>query len=93
MPEHNPDEFGPLTPEQDEELQRHPLAHQDLFAMEADVKYYEDILKHTPETDPAYARMKAQLDSTQRFVHLKRRFVTYGTSTLITLNDVFDQRR
>lgn len=89
----DPEESGPLTPAQHEEMLRHPLKGQMIHEMEEDLKYYSDILKNTTEGDPVYSRFTQQKEITERYLHLIRRFETYGVSDIISLDQVHDTRR
>lgn len=89
----DPEESGPLTPAQHEEMLRHPLKGQMIHEMEEDLKYYSDILKNTTEGDPVYGRFTQQKEVTERYLHLIRRFETYGVSEIISLDKVHDTRR
>ena len=89
----SPEEFGPLTPEQEQEMLRHPLNGQYIHELEEDVKYYSRILKDTPKGDPVHRRFTAQLESTQRYINLRRRFDQYGVATIFDLDKVHDTRR
>lgn len=89
----NIENYGPLTPEQHEEMLRHPLRDEPLWSLEDDIKYYSNILTNTPETDPVHCRMTAQLNATRRALNLLTRFATYGVSEIVELSDVFETRR
>lgn len=89
----DPEETGPLTPAQHEEMLRHPLKGQLFFDLEADIKYYTDILRNTTEGDPVFTRFTQQKECTERYLHLLRRFETYGVSEIISLDHVHDTRR
>lgn len=89
----DPEESGPLTPAQHEEMLRHPLKGQMIHEMEEDLKYYSDILKNTTQNDPVYNRFTQQKEVTERYLHLIRRFETYGVSDIISLDQVHDTRR
>jgi hypothetical protein len=88
-----PEESGPLTPEQHDEMLRHPLKGQSFFDLEEDLKYYDNILRSTTEGDPVYSRFTQQKEITERYLHLLRRFTTDGVSDIITLDQVHDTRR
>ncbi|MNH65339.1 hypothetical protein D3C73_173480 [compost metagenome] len=89
----DPEESGPLTPAQHEEMLRHPLKGQSFFDLEEDLKYYTTILQPTTEGDPVFTRFTQQKEITERYLHLLRRFETYGVSDIITLDKVHDERR
>lgn len=89
----DPEESGPLTPEQREEMLRHPLKGQSYSDLEDDLKYYADVLRTTTEGDPVYSRFTQQKEITERYLHLLRRFDTCGVSDIITLDHVHDTRR
>ncbi|MNZ64246.1 hypothetical protein D3C78_824130 [compost metagenome] len=90
---HNLEDTGPLTPEQHEEMLRHALHGTDYHDLEEDIKYYGNIVNNSNESDPAYRKFKPQLEATQRYLDLKRRFDTCGVSTIVSLDKVHDTRR
>lgn len=88
---HDVEETGPLTPEQHEEMLRHPLKGMEYHDLEEDIKYYERVLGTTPEGDPVYQNFTRQLELTRRYLALKRRFDIDGVSTVMDLTKVFDK--
>ena len=90
----NPEDFGPLTNAQHEEYLRHPLKGQSVFDCEEDIKYYAGILEKTSEGDPVYRRFTMQKEATERYLHLHRRYDTYGVCDVVELTKTFvdDQR-
>lgn len=73
-------ELGPLSPEEHAEMNGHPLSGCSMGELKDDLKWYNDVLENTPENDPAYVRMKAQFDSTVRYIQLKERYDTLGVA-------------
>jgi len=89
MGEHDSvEDSGPLTPEQYDELNGHQLHGCEIVDMEEDIKWYRSVLANTPSSDPAYARLTAQLTMTERYVHLKRRYDQWGTGPIVDLSTV-----
>lgn len=83
--EHDVENTGPLTPEQYDEYNSHSLHGCELHDMEEDIKWYRSVLASTPTSDPAYERLSTQLQMTERYVHLKRRYDQWGTGPVIDL--------
>jgi len=82
------EDTGPLTPEQYDELNAHSLNGCDLMEMDKDIDWYRSVLANTPTNDPAYGRLTAQLQKTERYVHLRRRFDQWGTGPVVSLTHV-----
>lgn len=81
----DPEDFGPLTPVQVQELGQHPLFGESVYDTEETIKWLQNILNNTPPTDPVYNRFKPQLTQTERYLSLKRRHDTYGAGPVIDL--------
>lgn len=63
------------------ELNAHPLnagAGTPLSEKEADIGYYETILKNLGESDPAYNHMSKRLQESKRYFELLERFEKAG---------------
>lgn len=87
------EEMGPLTPEQHEEMLRHPLHGLTVTDLEEDRSYYNHELSRLSEDDPAFDHFDKRLRATQRYLTLKRRFDIDGVSTIVPLDKVYDDRR
>lgn len=84
----DPEDFGPLTPLQVQELGEHPLWGESIYEAEEHIKWLQNILNNTPSTDPAYARFNPQLKQAARYLNLKQRFETYGAGPVIELGPI-----
>jgi Uma2 family endonuclease len=85
----SPEEFGPLTPEEFQELTEHPLAGTPPYETEEDNTWHRTIIQNSPVGDPARARSERELAMGERYVQLKRRFDDFGAADVVTLKKDF----
>ena len=80
-----PEDFGPLTPEQHDEFLEHPLRGESLYESEQHSRSYENILRVTSKSDPAYRRFEQLLNESNRYINLFRRFMEWGVADVVEL--------
>jgi hypothetical protein len=85
----NPEDFGPLTPVELQELAEHVLSGESLYEANKEIEWLTSIVNNTPESDVAYKRFNTQLEQAIRYSELKKRYDTYGDGPVVELTQTF----